>query len=514
MRALTIALTVASLCFGAAWAQQVVVLPQIADGVIAGGLRFTAQIEIESVDSTEFTASVEFFGTNGQPVAFDLQLLPDGSASELNSKFQFRVPPMSLRALRGGKGNYPARAAWCRVTTGGAKVSVTYRLEAVAATDSVFPTMSTKHSIPPMTQVTVLRATPYERLVMPIVQDIGGAQLGIAVANNSTRTITGTGTVYNENGQIVGTFPIEIVPTGQLVRFLNEVVQLPANFRGLLHIAWTDSAVPGWGLVVGLVLYSNGTLATVPVVRAGTSTGTATTADVFPHTADGQAGGFDYIAQIVVGNGDTRDLDVKLEFIGSDGNPLPFSLEVVGVSGPRLDSVFQVTVPAKGVRVLRGGNSSSPAQSAWVRLTRSSNFLASQVDFIVVPRAASTKIDGVPLTQVSVQRAATSGIPSMSIIQDTGGGLGFAIANNNSSRTVSGTATIHDENAQVVGSFTVSVGPLGRLVSFLNEKLQLPEHFRGVLRFRWPDFSGPAFDQAGFVVGLVQYPNGVLAAVP
>ncbi|MBI4456476.1 MAG: hypothetical protein HY644_11310 [Acidobacteria bacterium] len=295
---------------------------------------------------------------------------------------------------------------------------------------------------------------------------------------------------------------------GQFLKFLDEVVNFPPNFRGLLLITWSDTSVQGWGSVVGLLLYPNGVLAAVPITRSGASTGSATTADVFPHTADGQIPGFDYVAQIILMNGDGRDLDSKLEFLDDAGNPVAMNLEVVGVAPSQSSNTFQVRVPAKGIRVLRGGNSGGPARSAWVRLTRGSNFFAAQVDFIVLPRLGAGKIEGIPLTQVSVQRAAEADPTFMPVIQDTSGSMGFALANN-STAAISATATALDEEARTVGSFPVNIPSQGRVIGFLEEKLQLPEHFRGLLRINWPSFS-----QTGSAVGLIQYPNGVLAAVP
>ncbi|MBI3940880.1 MAG: hypothetical protein HY315_08600, partial [Acidobacteria bacterium] len=488
--------------------QTTAIFPQIADGIV-GGLRFTAEIEIENLGTAPFAATVEFFGGNGQPLSFDLRLLSAGSPPQLASRFEFSVPPGAMRLLRGGTASYAARAGWCRITLGlPSRASATYRLEALAAKESAAGAVPTKHLASPLSQVTVLRASPFDRLVIPVVQDLGGARLGVAAANTATRPISGTGTVYNENGQVAGSFAIQIDPMGQFLKFLDEAVSLPVNFRGLVLITWADTSVQGWGSVVGLLLYPNGVLAAVPITRSGSSTGSATTTDAFPHTADGQIPGFEYVAQIILMNGDARDLDSRLEFFDDAGAPVAMNLEAVGVSPAQSGSTFQIRVPAKGIRVLRGGNSGGPARSAWVRLTRGSNFFAGQVDFIVLPRSGAGKVEGMPLTQVSVQSSSEADTAFMPVIHDTSGSMGFALAND-SSGPIAAMAMVLDEEARTVGSFPISIPFQGRAIGFLEEKMRLPEHFRGLLRIVWPSFN-----RSASTVGLVLYPNGVLAAVP
>src|SRR5262249_55416952 len=143
-------------------------------------------------------------------------------------------------------------------------------------------------------------------------------------------------------------FGVVVGAMGQFIKFVDEAVSLPQNFRGVLQIAWSG-ATPGYA--VGLLLYPNGTLAAVPVVPVGNSSASVT--EVFPHTADGVIPGFAYVGQIVLVNGDSRDIQVSVETFGDNGAPLSFNFEVVGVAPPDPGSVVLLTVPANSMRVLR-----------------------------------------------------------------------------------------------------------------------------------------------------------------
>lgn len=500
--------------------QTTYVFPQIADGDIGNGLRYSAELTVRNNSDTPVNVTVDFLGDNGQPVAFALGLASAGAGAETASRFQFSVPGRGLRVLRGGSGAYPARAAWARVTSEvRARPSLTYRLESTAAPG------------PPLTEVTVLdaRSSAGQKMAVPVVQDLGRARLGVAIANNLDRVLNGQATVYNENGISVGTFSVQVPANGQVVKFLNELVQLPANFRGLLQIDWSTA---GNGIMMGLAQYPDGVLAAVPVLRANRSTTKSSPelpdspplvtfcgSTMFAHFAAGRTPAFDYLGQIVLANGESRTSSPRLRIFDNSGSPIAFGMATAGETAQQSASIFNLSVPPKGIRVLRSVDNGSEARSGWICFSGDASTM--QVDFVAVPPSQANLSEQRPITQVSVggREQYTLFTPCngcvhiLPVVQDTGGRTGFSVVNS-LDQQISGVGTIRDEAGAVTGSFSFVLPPQGRLIDFVDQKFSLPPRFRGTLTFTWPGTRAPDYLEAGYVLGLVQYANGVLAGLP
>ena len=109
---------------------------------------------------------------------------------------------------------------------------------------------------------------------------------------------------------------VELPPSGQIARFIDEIFTLPDNFSGVLRVTSTGDVA-----VVGLRLRSNENgelkMTTTP---PSNETGPSTTADLFfPHFAD--SGGWS--TQFILYSGTAgQAVSGTLRFIDASGQPL------------------------------------------------------------------------------------------------------------------------------------------------------------------------------------------------
>ena len=92
---------------------------------------------------------------------------------------------------------------------------------------------------------------------------------GVAIKNTTGRTANLTFRVRNRMGQEVASFPLTIVPYGQIAKFLGEMTTLPANWSGGLVEVTSDVPIAGMTLqttlnMEGTFIFSTGTTFPLP----------------------------------------------------------------------------------------------------------------------------------------------------------------------------------------------------------------------------------------------------------
>jgi hypothetical protein len=88
-----------------------------------------------------------------------------------------------------------------------------------------------------------------------------GAQLGLAIANDSDQDNTYTITVYDAAGSMVGSTNRNIAARTSLAAFVNELVPLPPSHYGPVIV----SSTTGKASIIGL-RFTGGTFTTIPEI--------------------------------------------------------------------------------------------------------------------------------------------------------------------------------------------------------------------------------------------------------
>ena len=169
---------------------------------------------------------------------------------------------------------------------------------------------------PPLDSTTNLAMTPIMWILWPPGQ-AGSIRSGLAIANTTITTNTMTLEVTHVDGSLaVPPATRALPPSGQIARFIDEIVTLPDNFFGVLRVTSTgDVAVVGLRLRIN----ENGELK-MTTTPPSNKTGPSTTADMFfPHIADSGGGG----TQFILFSGTEGQASAEtLRFIDASGRPL------------------------------------------------------------------------------------------------------------------------------------------------------------------------------------------------
>lgn len=170
--------------------------------------------------------------------------------------------------------------------------------------------------------------------------------LGVAIANPGSKDATLTLVLHRADGSVLATKTIVVKKGQQVARFVTELFadqpEVAMGFMGLLEIT-SDNPVAIIGLrfrgenFSTLPVTSLSPPTPVPLVAPGVG---GPNAVILPQFAAG--GG--WASEIIIGNSGTKDLIVRVDVFGRDGNPL-----VVSLNGQTASSFVNLTVPAGGV---------------------------------------------------------------------------------------------------------------------------------------------------------------------
>jgi len=104
-------------------------------------------------------------------------------------------------------------------------------------------------------------SSPPARKVQILADTREGAQIGLAIANDSDAENTYTIAVDDGNGTVAGTVTRTVPPRTSLARYLSELVTLPPNYVGRVTVSPTTAT--GTSSIIGL-RYTGTVFATIP----------------------------------------------------------------------------------------------------------------------------------------------------------------------------------------------------------------------------------------------------------
>jgi hypothetical protein len=102
-------------------------------------------------------------------------------------------------------------------------------------------------------------SSPSSKTVQILADSRGGAEVGLAISNDSDQTNTYTIVVGDVNGNLVGTATQTLGPRSSIAKFVNEFVTLPANHYGQVIV----SSSTGTASVIGL-RFTGSVFTTIP----------------------------------------------------------------------------------------------------------------------------------------------------------------------------------------------------------------------------------------------------------
>jgi hypothetical protein len=108
-----------------------------------------------------------------------------------------------------------------------------------------------------LSEATVFSSLP-GRILEVLSDSREGAQLGLAIANNTDQPNTYMITVYDAGGAVVGTATQSLPARSSIARFVNEFVPLPPNHYGPVIVSGTGAAS-----LIGL-RFTGSTFTTIP----------------------------------------------------------------------------------------------------------------------------------------------------------------------------------------------------------------------------------------------------------
>src|SRR5437667_592104 len=130
-----------------------------------------------------------------------------------------------------------------------------------------------------LSEATVFSSPPGSNPIV-VADQREGAQLGIAIANDSDQSVT---YMISVSGAGAGT-PLTLPPRSSTAKFINQFVPgIPANSLGVVQVSSSDPTAS----VIGL-RYTGRVFTTIPESMAGPALPTASTYHVFPQFADGK----------------------------------------------------------------------------------------------------------------------------------------------------------------------------------------------------------------------------------
>jgi sugar lactone lactonase YvrE len=443
------------------------IFAQIADGQLGDGSSYRSTLVVQSDNSTNVSCTATLVGLTIPDFGDGRNLSISVSASGIAV-----VDTPGTQTIKTG---YMTLACSSAVTA-----QVLYSLR---SSSGAVLSEATVFSSPPVTTAQLF------------ADQRGGAQLGIAVANNSNASKNILIVASDIAGTEVGRTTLPVSSKSQIATFLSDLVKAPDNFLGTVRISEAGGNTADI-YAVGLK-YTGNAFTTIPVTsRSSTviSNSPPTVTDnrsmnhVFAQVADGRfADGSGYRSTLVVQSDVsaatcTATLGEGLTIPGfGDGQSLSINLAAGGIA----------VVDTAGTQTLRTGYmtlSCSSAVTAQVlySLRSSSGIVISESTVFSSPPATAAQLFG---------------------DQRNGSQLGIAVVNN-SSISKGFLITAKDVNGIGRGAGVVSVGGKSQVAGFLSEFTTLPPNFLGTVSI---SAAGSSADT--HVIGL-KYTGNAFTTIP
>jgi hypothetical protein len=195
------------------------VFPQFVDGRFNDGTFYRSALMWSNVPSTA-TSNACVFSVRG--VNTSVQSARSSSTVLTNSPISFNAAAISWDVLvTVGTGSFQVGYAGLACAQA-VNAQIVYSFHAANGTK--------------LSEATVLSIPPSQQFQL-LVDERGGAHLGLALANDNDNSATIDITVFNAQDTVIGATQIQIPSRGQIARFLNEfVTNIPAEFVGRVSI--------------------------------------------------------------------------------------------------------------------------------------------------------------------------------------------------------------------------------------------------------------------------------------
>ena len=276
----------------------------------ADGSGWATQIVLVNPTDRTIAGTVAFLGPGSDTAAASpvVLTLDDGRPE---SRFNYSIPPHSAQRLTTSNPPGGLAVGSVRVTPDSGTPAPSGLV--VFSFDSGGKTVS-EAGVPALPQGSAFRVY-VEAAGTP--GQAGSTRSGLAITNAGDTVNTVTLEVTHLDGSLaVAPKTVELPPSGQIARFIDEIFTLPDNFSGVLRVTSTgDVAVVGLRLRIN----ENGELK-MTTTPPSNETGPSTTADLFfPHFAD--SGGWS--TQFILYSGTAgQAVSGTLRFIDASGQPL------------------------------------------------------------------------------------------------------------------------------------------------------------------------------------------------
>jgi hypothetical protein len=420
------------------------VFPQFADGRLSDGTYYRTTLMISNTSAGNNTCTLQLRGLS--------------------------VPgfPMSY-ALAGNGWAIASTAGTQNLLSGYATLQCGAKVEAQLLY-SYYSSNGTK-----LAEATVFSSPPSSS-VSVIADALEGAQLGLAIANDSDQTVNYT----ISTGSASGTGTLTLSPRSSVARFLNQLVpNAPTSITGLVQISSSN----GTASVVGL-RFTGSVFTTIPESLGASVSTTANTYHVFPQFADGKfPDGTSYrTTRMYINAGSAATLcTTSLKGASTDGS--------AGFSASLQPGGFVVS-PTNGTQ---------PFQSGYLTMTCPSSPVDAQELY------SYYAANGTKLSEATVFSSPAA--KTVYILADSreGAQIGLAIAND-SDQANSYSITVTDTNGAVLGSTTQTLNPRSSVAKFLTDFVQLPANYVG--RVTVTSSTG-----TGSIIGL-RYTGNVFTTIP
>jgi hypothetical protein len=393
------------------------VFPEFADGVIGNVFYKTTLMLSNPSASTAANCTLQLYGVT----------LPDFASTYSVSAGGFVIALTS--------GTQPFQSGYAALQcTASVEAQLLY---------SLYSSDGTKIS-----EATVFSSPPSSTLSI-VADQTAGAQLGLAIANDSDQSVTYTIAVSG----LSPTGSLTLAPRTSASKFLNELVSgIPANTGSIVQI----SSTAGKASLIGLRFTGSTVFTTIPASTSGSADAVASMYHIFPQFADGHFTDGSYFRTTRIynnpGSGNVT-CNTQLQGMTTDG-----SSRFMGNVTPGSAVVSQTS----GKQVIQTGYASMQCTSPVDAQALYSFYSAS----------------GVKLSEATVFSSPASRTVAVLADQREGSQLGLAMTND-SDQTNTLTITVNDANGNLVGTATQDLAPRTSTARFLGEFLSLPAGFYG-----------------------------------
>lgn len=288
-----------------------------------------------------------------------------------------------------------------------------------------------------------------------------GVDLGVALANLSTREETINAVIRDDGGMGMGTGTIKLVGNGHSSFVLAHQFPVTANRRGVIEFSFAPGAKVN---ALGIRYTPPGTLTTIPVL-ASAATGTG----YIPHLA--VANGWK-TTFVLVNTGNSPAM-AHLKFFNDAGEPLALPLSFPQSGDSAVSSTVDNTVPAWSTLLVE---SSGPDASPL--LTGSAQFIAegSVTGFVIFRYLPNGQEAVVPLEDRTANAYVLAFDNTAGIV------TGVAVSNASGQRLTIPVA-IRNESGAVVGNSSITLPPNGHLSFLLGDRFPIAKNMRGTVEF-------------------------------